>query len=197
MPDLASGKYVSQSDAIRQWWPAAREVLLETAREYGAWITEEDLAVRIQAATGITTRQPAEEWVGAVLTRVAMDAEGRGEPRIASLCVRADLSVGDHAGAVPGTTVQSREQRAAEDRFDCYRLYGAELPEDGGRPQLTPRTSARPVTRAPRATTPRTPRTPRATKPAPAAMREVTCTSCFMVVPEAAECRECGAPISV
>ena len=67
MPELANGKYVSQADAVRQWWPAAREVLVETAREYGAWITYEDLSARIQASTGITTKQPVDEWIGRVL----------------------------------------------------------------------------------------------------------------------------------
>ena len=67
MPELANGQYVSQADAARQWWPVAREVLLETARDYGAWITHDDLSERIQAATGITTRQPAEGWIGRVL----------------------------------------------------------------------------------------------------------------------------------
>lgn len=193
MPDLASGKYVSQSDALRRWAPAARDVLIDVAHEYGAWITEEDLGRRVQAATGVTTRQPADEWVGGVLARVAADAATRGEPRLASLCVRADLSVGDHAGAAPGEGVQARERQAAEDRLECYRAFGAELPADGGRPQLTPRTSARPVTRARKA-----PRERAATR-APAAstggMREVTCVECFMVVPAAATCRECGAAL--
>ncbi|GAA2172997.1 hypothetical protein GCM10009846_13170 [Agrococcus versicolor] len=193
MPDLASGKYVSQSDALRQWAPAAREVLVAVAHEYGAWITEEDLAERVQAATGVTTRQPAQEWVGNLLARVAAEAAMRGEPRLASLCVRADLSVGDHAGSVPGEGVQARERLAAEDRLECYRAFGATLPPGGGQPQLTPRTVARPAaTRtAPRA---------RRTTPVPRAlptgsMREVTCLACFMVVPAADTCRDCGAPL--
>ena len=129
-----------------------------------------------------------------VLSRVAADAETRGEPRLTSLCVRADLSIGeDYAGAAIGETVQSREQQAAEERLECYRFHGAELPGDGGRPQLTPRTSARPATRERKPAAARAPRTPKA--PPPAVMREVTCTSCFMVVPAAAECRECGAPL--
>lgn len=195
MPDLANGKYVSQSDAIRMWWPAAREVLLGTAREYGAWITHDDLSARIQAATGITTKQAAEEWIGVVLSRVAVDAETRGEPRLTSLCVRADLSIGeDYAGAAIGETVQSREQQAAEDRLACYRFHGAELPEDGGRPQLTPRTVAARPTRERKPARERTAAPSRRATPS-AGMREVTCTSCFMVVPAAAECRECGAPL--
>ena len=194
MPDLANGRYVSQSDAVRAWWPAARDALVEVAGEYGAWITEDDLSARIQAATGITTRQPAEEWMGTVLGKVAADAESRGEPRLASLCVRADLSVGDHPGATPGETVQARERQAATDRLECYRAFGAMLPADGGRPQLTPRTSARPVRERPAA---RRREPTRAARPAATGgMREVTCTSCFMVVPAAATCRECGEPLA-
>ena len=90
MPELANGKYVSQADAVRQWWPAAREVLVETAREYGAWITYDDLSARIQASTGITTKQPVDEWIGRVLAAMATDAEQRGEPRLTSLCVTAE-----------------------------------------------------------------------------------------------------------
>lgn len=32
------------------------EVLLETAPEYGEWITHDDLSARIQAAIGVTTK---------------------------------------------------------------------------------------------------------------------------------------------
>jgi hypothetical protein len=194
MPDLASGRYVSQSDALRQWAPAARDALVAVAHEYGAWITEEDLAARVQAATGITTRQPADEWMGGVLARVAADAASRGEPRLASLCVRADLSVGEHAGAAPGEGVQARERQAAQDRLDCYRAFGATLPPGGGQPQLTPRTSARPA--LPPRTAQRARRTTPVPRPAPAGgMREVTCVECFMVVPAASTCRDCGAAL--
>lgn len=194
MPDLANGKYVSQSDALRQWTPAARDVLVETAGVYGAWVTEEEVGHRVQSATGITTKQPAPEWVGALLARVAADAETRGEPRLASLCVRADLSVGDHAGSAPGEGVHERERQAAQDRLDCYRAFGATLPDDGGQPQLTPRRSVRPPAPTRRAPRERATRTPRAA--ANGTMRVVTCTSCFMEVPASATCRDCGATLT-
>ncbi|SDI00367.1 hypothetical protein [Agrococcus jejuensis] len=192
MPDLANGKYVSQSDALRQWTPAARDVLVETAGVYGAWVTEQEVGHRVQSATGITTKQPADEWVGALLARVAADAVTRDEPRLASLCVRADLSVGDHAGSAPGEGVQARELQAAQDRLECYRAFGATLPEDGGQPQLTPRRSvARAAAPAKRVARERTPR------PAPnGTMRVVVCTSCFMEVPAGTTCRDCGATLS-
>ena len=188
MPDLANGSYVSQSDALRLWWPAARDALLEVARDYGAWITHEQLGERIQASTGVTTRQPVAEWIGRVLDRVADDAESRGEPHLTSLCVGPDMAIGaDYRWAPSGGGERAREQAAAEDRFQCYRFFGATLPADGGAPQLTPRAASRVVRERRPAATPR---------PAPSlTMREVTCTSCFMLVPAAAECRECGAPL--
>lgn len=87
MPDRANGEYVSNADALVLWSPAAREVLLETSRE-GGRITEQQLAARVQDATGVRTRQPASEWIGRVLERVASDADSRGEPQLTSLCVR-------------------------------------------------------------------------------------------------------------
>ncbi|SDS16082.1 hypothetical protein [Agrococcus carbonis] len=211
MPELANGKYVSQSDAVRQWWPVAREVLLEAAREYGAFVTYDELSARIQASIGITTRQPAEEWIGYVLGKVAADAEQRREPRLTSLCVTAEHGIAeDYAGVEPGTDERTRERVAAEDRLACYRAFGAELPEDGGSATIPPRVlerlqsaprarassgSSRTRTATSRSTTPRasTPRasTARAT-PAPGGMREVTCPHCFFVVPAAATCRDCG-----
>ncbi|MCH1883947.1 hypothetical protein [Agrococcus sp. ARC_14] len=193
MPDRADGSFVTQSDALRVWWPAARDALLEVARDYGAWLTHEQLSERIQAATGISTRHPAPEWIGRVLDRVSNDAESRGEPHLTSLCVGADLAIGaDYPWAPAGGGERAREQGAAEDRFECYRFFGATLPADGGAPQLTPRALA-PAKRS-RSSAPRGPRaTPRATPPP--AIREVLCTECFMLVPVAAQCRDCGAPL--
>lgn len=190
MPDLANGNYVSQADADRQWVPAARDVLIETAREYGAWITDDDLSERIQARTGITTRQPTADWIGRVLGKVADDARKRGEPQLASLCLQADLRIGaGYAGVATGTDVRTRERIAAEDRYACYRWHGATMPEDGGEPVVLARVPDRPE-RARAA--PRTRAAPRASTPPRAQMREVTCPSCFMVVPAAPTCRDCG-----
>ncbi|WP_306231922.1 hypothetical protein [Agrococcus beijingensis] len=146
MPDRANGKYVSNVDALAVWWPAARETLLEVSRDPGARISEQQLAERIQAATGVSTRQPASEWIGRVLDRVASDAESRGEQSLTSLCTR--------PSAEPAR-----------------------------------RTATRSTTRAtPRASAPKAP-------PA-AVMRETTCPHCFMVVPTADTCRECGGALA-
>lgn len=196
MPELANGKYVSQADAIRQWWPAARDVLIETARDYGAWISHDHLSDRIQASTGITTKQPASEWIGRVLSAVAADAEQRGEPRVTSLSVTAERLVEDGYPGVPaGTDVRTRERVAAEDRLECYRFFGATMPADGGTPTvLAPMPARQTRAASTRSTRARAAATP---PPPPAAvMRETTCPHCFMVVPVAATCRDCGEPLA-
>ncbi|HET8868632.1 MAG TPA: hypothetical protein VFM87_09910 [Agrococcus sp.] len=145
MPDRADGKYVSQADAMALWWPAAREVLLEVGRE-GATVTEQQLAEQIQSATGVTTRQPAQEWIGRVLERVASDSASRSEADLTSVCVR---------------------------------------PRPAAAERKAPRRTAA------RAAAPRTP-----ARPAPQpALREVTCPSCWMLVPAAPRCRNCDEPL--
>ncbi len=196
MPDLANGNYVSQSDADRQWVPAARDVLLEVARDYGAWITYDQLSQRIQASTGITTRQPLEGWIGRVIGKVADDAASRGEPRLTSLCVGSDLTIGEsYPGVEADASERMREQTAAADRLECYRWFGATMPADGGAPKVLPQLSERPA----RARATQRPATSRSTSTRAAAptpqLREATCTECFMVVPLAPTCRDCGAPM--
>ncbi|WP_425843656.1 hypothetical protein [Agrococcus sp. TSP3-2-1] len=201
MPELANGKYVSQADAIRQWWPAARDALIETAGEYGAWLTFQALSGRVQARTGITTNQPPEEWIPRVLGAVATDAERRGEPRLTSLCVTAELLVAkDYAGVPAGTDALTRERVAAEDRLECYRFFAAAMPEDGGTATVLAPLPAI-AARAARPARAERPARTRATtpKPAPAAsngMRETTCPNCFMVVPVAPTCRDCGGALA-
>lgn len=195
MPDLANGKYVSQADADRQWWPAARDVLVEIAGEYGAWITHSDLADRIQVSTGISTRQPVAEWIGRVLGKVADDAEQRGEPRLTSLCVTAERLIGDDYPGVPaGTDIRTRERVAADDRLECYRLFGATMPADGGTATVLAAAPSR-AAKSDRPSRSRAPAAPAA--PPPAVMRETTCPHCFMVVPVAATCRDCGGSLAL
>lgn len=192
MPELANGKYLSQSDAIRQWWPAARVVLIETAGEYGAWISYQDLSDRIQKTTGITTKQPVEEWIGRVLSAVAADSEQRGEPRLTSLSVTAERRIGeDYPGVPAGTDARTRERVAAEDRLECYRFFGATMPADDATPTVLARVPDRPARPA------RSRAAAASPAPAPAAvMRETTCPHCFLVVPIAAACRDCGGTLA-
>ena len=193
MPHLANGKYVSQADAIRQWTPAAREVLIETARQYGGWITYQELSDRIQKSTGITTDQLLAHWIGRVLGAVAADAEQRGEPRLTSVCVTAERLIGDGYPGVPaGTDARTRERVAAEDRLECYRFFGATMPADGGTPTVLAPLPARPA-RSDRPVRSRAAAAPTAPS---AALRETTCPHCFMVVPAAAACRDCGGALT-
>lgn len=193
MPHLANGKYVSQADAIRQWTPAARDVLIETAREYGGWIAYQDLSDRIQASTGITTDQLLAHWIGRVLGAVAADAEQHGEPRLTSVCVTVERLIGDGYPGVPaGTDARTRERVAAEDRLECYRFFGATMPADGGTPTVLARVPDRPA----RAERPVRSRVAAAPVAPPAALRETTCPHCFMVVPAAATCRDCGGALA-
>ncbi|MGC5076626.1 hypothetical protein [Agrococcus sp. DT81.2] len=190
MPHLANGKYVSQADAIRQWAPAAREVLIESARKYGGWITCQQLSDRIQASTGITTDQIVAHWIGRVLGAVAAGSEQRGEPRLTSVCVTPDRLIGEGYPGVPaGTDARTRERVAAEDRLECYRFFGATMPTDGGTPTVLAPASARPDRPA------RSRVAPAPAAPA-AAMRERTCPHCFMVVPVATTCRDCGGTLA-
>lgn len=149
MPERPNGNYVSQSDALRVWVPAAREALAAAA-DAGSRITDVELAQRIQPAPEVSTRQSLDEWFGKLLDRVRADASARAEQDPTVALVRTE-------SAAAGLTRKART-RATGDR--------------------TPRERAS-----------------RAKPPATPALREVTCTSCFMLVSLAPECRECGAPL--
>lgn len=155
MPERPNGKYVSQSDALRVWVPAARDALLEAAGS-GERISDEQLSQRIQSATAVSTRQPIDEWFDTLLDRVRADASSRGEQDPTVALVRT-------TSAVAASTRTPRARAAAS------RTAGDRAPRE---------------------------RASRAKPPAAPALREITCTSCFMLVPLAPECRECGAPLS-
>ena len=58
----------------------------------------------------------------------------------------AERRVGDsHPGASGLLDARAREQRAAEDRLECYRSFGAELPADGGTPTVLAPVPSRPA----------------------------------------------------
>jgi hypothetical protein len=171
MPHRPNGQYVSNADALTAWTPAAREVLLETARTYHAVVAPEVLAARVQESTGISTDQEPTAWIGRLRERVAADAQRRDEPPLAALC-----------------PLGSDDDAAAEDRLRCYREYALDLPADGGVPA---RVRVAPVRRETRARS-------SAPRPRPSAeprLREVTCTSCFMIVAVRETCSSCGAPL--
>ena len=176
---------------------AARHVLADTAGEYHAVITVADLADAVQERTRIRTRQAASQWLGDVLYRVAKACHGRREPLLGALCVGPDGRMSDWyadtVATVRGDTITDAEQHAAEERLDCYRVHGAELPPGGGEPALPPRREpARRVARttpASRGKPPAARRTATARRPEPAPAP--LCPTCFMVLPSTGVCDNC------
>lgn len=185
---------------------AARHVLADVATDYHAVITVPEFARQIQERTRIRNRQAPGLWIGDVLYRVAKDCHRRREPLLGSLVVGTDGLMpewyADTVNAVRGDVVANPQMHAAEERLECYRTHGAEIPPGGGEAALPPareparrvgRTSS-PRSSASRASTPRTPRataarTPAPAKPAPPA--EKLCPSCFMVLPATGHCDNC------
>jgi len=88
MPHRANRTYVSNADAYTAWTPFAREILLTTAASEPGIITYSALAAAVQEQSGITTDQPAAEWIGKLLERVDADAAKRGEDPLGSHCVQ-------------------------------------------------------------------------------------------------------------
>lgn len=171
MPHRANGSYVSNADALTAWTPVAREALLETAHRYHALLAPDALAARVQADTGIATDQVVGDWIGKLLDRVAADAVRRDEPPLASLCV-----------------IQADTDEAADARLRCYRAYADDVPADGGVPARVARPAPLRRESKPRATP--------AVRPSTPTLREVTCTSCWMIVPARETCQSCGAPLA-
>src|SRR5688572_29445206 len=150
-PDQEDGSWqeastVGDEAARSAWAESARGVLVVPARSYGATLTAKQLSEQVQRRTHIRTKQLTHYWIGDVLGRVARDCADRQEPNLAALCVNADGSVGDAYGQfveeLTGDAVGDPDNHAAEERLKCYRHFGADLPADGGRPQLTDRLAA-------------------------------------------------------
>jgi hypothetical protein len=177
MPHRANGSYVSNSDALTAWTPIAHEKLLATARTYHAVLTHDELATVVQDESGISHDQPAGYWVGKLLDRVAAEAQRRDEPPLAALCL------GD-----------SDDQLRAERRLLCYRAYADDVPADGGVAEVHRRVAPSRETRQRAAASPRRASTPR--PPATPTLREVTCPSCWMIVPDRPTCSSCGASLA-
>jgi hypothetical protein len=167
-------------DRISVWSRMGRDKLVETARSYSAVITYSELAEHVQEASGLHTRQLMRYWIGGVLFRVAEDCGRRGEPMLTALCVRQDGTVGDgYVGAVRtvyGYEPEQPDDHAAEQRFECYRHFGAQLPPDGGRPTVTAQVQAR---RDKQGSTRHT------------ARRGAVCPSCFTEMPVSGSCVFC------
>jgi hypothetical protein len=135
---------VPNAEAIAAWALVAREELQRTAGNYHATITYSELAEAVQVGTGIRTKRLLQHWIGHVLGAVAASCHGKSEPLLSSLCVNAEGSVG------PGYEVallqtygppapQDLDRHAAEERLQCHRYFGAEMPTAGGVAALTPK----------------------------------------------------------
>lgn len=174
------GTPIAFADALVAWARAGLPELAEVARSYGAYVTYQEFAERLQRRTGISTAVPFRHWIGRVLGAIAREQDqDHGQPILTSLVVHADGTVGD-GYAVPlrerGIAVPvDLDVHASEERLRCYRAYGATLPPDGGTPQLTRQLAARRAARTPVLT----------------ATRRPVCAGCFLQLPASGRCPTC------
>ncbi len=174
---------VGTEEAQAAWATHAHEALREVAKRYHGLVTQKELAGLVQMSSGIRTKQQQHYWIGEVLARVARECASQDEPLLSSLCVNADGSVGD-SYAVAVTEIRGKKEivgdpddHAAQERLDCYRHFGAEMPDHGGRAALVPKyAEARSRLR----------RTAAQTKEAD------VCPNCNMAVPATGDCDNCG-----
>lgn len=176
---VEDGSRVSRADALQEWVPIALNELIDTARRYDGLVTYKELALRVQEVSGIRTRVLITNWIGKLLEEVAVLAKQNGEPPLTSLCVHQDGTIGEGYVRAPKSVADAPgsdiEFYAAEHRLLCYRKYATDLPPDGGTPNLTPAERER---RSRGTTTPAAP-TP-------------TCPNCFVILPAAGACGNCG-----
>src|ERR687895_567350 len=85
---------VGSEVARAAWAEAARGVLVDAARQYGATVTHKELSTLVQEGSRIRTSQATHFWIGDVLERVARNCADGDEPMLSALCVNAQGSVG-------------------------------------------------------------------------------------------------------
>jgi hypothetical protein len=197
-PDLGPLRYtnaatVGHEHARATWALAARERLVETAGRYHATITYQELADFVQRRSLIRTSQLHMHWIGDVLGRVSDECAQRGEPFLASLCVDARGHVGGgYVTAVErlrGPIAGDPDEHAAHERLDCYRHFGATLPEGGGEPAYPPVQAK--AERKPAAPRVRASRAKPAAKPVAEEKPLVVCPVHFTVLPASGVCDLC------
>jgi hypothetical protein len=187
-------RYVKPAAAHKYWAKHAYEVLVETAGRYNAVITHTELAEQVQRRSNLWTKAAPGSWVGALLVDLAKVGHLRGEPALAALVVRKqDGQVGAGydevlraTGSGPIDDPIERELHAATARLECYRHWGADVPE-GATPTLPGRTGERPSRPAAR-TGSRTTTSRAAAEP----RRGGVCPTCFMEMPVAGPCPNCA-----
>lgn len=191
---------IGSEEAHATWALAARMRLEEVARDYHAVIRIADLGDWVQERSRVRTRQQTRHWIGDVLYRTMLDNIGRGEPFLCSLVVDQQGRVGaNYAGLVEhlrGIRVVDADHHAADERLDCYRHFGAELPEGGGVPGPHPSAAApRRTSSGTRSTRPTSGAAPRKSATGRVARSDVVpkiCPTCFMALPASGVCDDCG-----
>jgi hypothetical protein len=198
-----AGNAVDDADALEAWARAARPVLIQTARRYGALTTPPDLAESVQVLSDVRTREPAELWIDDILDAVDTECGARSEPLLSAFCVGPDGRIGaryeTRVAKFAPTAVTDIEMHAAKQRLDAHAYHGAVLPVDGGRPALPRQLAeqrAAAAKRPARATTSRAsatrtkvavPRKPK--KPDPP--KRPVCPTCFLELPLTGRCDNC------
>jgi hypothetical protein len=172
---------LSTEQARAAWATAAREVLSSTAGHYNSVVTRKELSAAVMSTTGIRTRRLMHYWIGDVLGRVSAECDRREEPLLSALCVNAEGSVGEgYAEAVlqaRGKRPADADVHAATERLECYRHFGATLPQGGGVATLTPKVQAS---------------RDRARKTRQAERVLPICPTCNLAIPPTGVCDNCG-----
>jgi hypothetical protein len=194
----ADGTAVVAASAQEACNRAARPVLVQVARRYGALTTADDVAEEAQAISGVRTREPVSEWIDAVLDAVDVECIARGEPWLSAFCVDSEGRMSDRyrllAQSVEGSGVEVN-MHAATQRVEAHRYHGATLPVDGGKPTLPPQlakqraSTPKAKTTRTRTAAPKKPVTPRKHKN-PEVVRAV-CPTCFLQLPASGRCDNC------
>jgi hypothetical protein len=193
-------RYVKPVAAHKYWAKHAYEVLVETAGRYNAVITHAELAEEVQRRSNLWTKAPVGSWVNTLLVDLARVSQLRGEPALTSLVVRTqDGQVGAGydevlrvTGSGPIDDPMERELHAATARLECYRHWGADVPQDAsptlpGRMQegTRPRPSGPAAAAAGKAGAP-------TSRAAAEPRRGRVCPTCFMEMPVAGPCPNCA-----
>lgn len=165
---------------VALWGDAAVPVLEQVASVYGDYIYYKEFADKLVEATGATTGQGLQNWIGDPLNRVIQYCLANDLPALSALVVRAtDGKVGEGFNAFLQGTGQPRvenpdqlERVAAKERLECYRIYSEDVPKDAT-PALTRQFQATIDRKEP--------------KPPPP-----TCGSCSTVLPISGQCDYCN-----
>lgn len=176
---------VTREEAEEVWTAETQRILVRVAGNYQALIGHGELAAEVQETTGVRTRVQPRTWITRVLAQVAVGNHDRSEPALTALVVhKTDGMVGpsyDEVLRLAGKPViedpVEREKHAAVARLDCYKWAGAKVPDDGGRPALSPRLDALQTRQ----------RKQRKQNEVPN-----ICPHCFMAIPPTGVCDNCG-----